>query len=150
VVTTDVVMAWRRDRRAAGFRLRALREAAGLSQLDLAAASGVTNDTICRLEMGRRSPRRESLGRLARALDIPPGELIGGEPLARFLTARETATALGVSESTIGRWIRSGGLPTTKVAGRHRIPSAALLVAGRRGRRGDEGGGGGRGGGGGE
>jgi excisionase family DNA binding protein len=145
VITTDVVMAWRRDRRAAGFRLRALREAAGLSQLALAAASGVTNDTICRLEMGRRSPRRDSLGRLAHALGVAPEELIGGGPLARFLTARETAAALGVSESTIGRWIRSGGLPTTKVAGRHRIPSAALLVAGRRGGRVGRGGGGGTG-----
>lgn len=52
-----IVRQWRRNRPAARHRLRVLRERAELSQLALATASGVTNDTISRLELGWRSPR---------------------------------------------------------------------------------------------
>ena len=74
------LMAWRRDRRGAGHRLRAVREAAGLSQLALSAASGVTNDTISRLELGRRAPQADTIERLARALGVEPVALAVGEP----------------------------------------------------------------------
>ena len=43
-----VVPIWRQDPSRAGRRLRALREAAGFSQLDLAAASGLTHEAIAR------------------------------------------------------------------------------------------------------
>ncbi len=75
-----VVRSWRRDRRATGHRLRALRERAGLSQLALSAASGVTNDTICRLELGRRSPQAATIERLARALAVEPARFVTPEP----------------------------------------------------------------------
>ena len=76
------LMAWRRDRRGAGHRLRAAREAAGLSQLALSAASGVTNDTISRLELGRRAPQAGTIERLARAIGVNPAVLAIGEPAA--------------------------------------------------------------------
>ncbi len=52
----SVVPAWRQHRRRAGKRLRTLREAAGLSQLQLAAASGLTHEAISNLETGKRTP----------------------------------------------------------------------------------------------
>ena len=50
----QVVPAWRREPRRAGKRLRALREAAGLSQLALAAATGLSHEAISRLEKGQQ------------------------------------------------------------------------------------------------
>jgi excisionase family DNA binding protein len=42
----SVVPTWRQRRRRAGTRLRAIGEAAGLNQLQLAAASGLTHEAI--------------------------------------------------------------------------------------------------------
>ena len=64
----DVVPTWRQDRQRVGQRLRQLREAAGWSQLQLAAASGLTHEAISRLEAGRNAPQGESVRRLADAL----------------------------------------------------------------------------------
>src|SRR3954454_10430682 len=49
----EVVPAWRRNRRRAGKRLRAIRETAGLNQIQLAALSGLTHEAISRLETGK-------------------------------------------------------------------------------------------------
>lgn len=75
-----VLRAWRQNRRAAGGRLRALREEAELSQLALAEASGITNDTICRIELGRRAPQAATIERLAKALNVPPHRFVTDEP----------------------------------------------------------------------
>ncbi len=75
-----VVRSWRRDRRGTGHRLRVLRERAGLTQLALSSASGVTNDTICRLELGRRAPQAATIDRLARALAVEPVRFVTAEP----------------------------------------------------------------------
>ncbi|MDQ3695981.1 MAG: helix-turn-helix domain-containing protein [Chloroflexota bacterium] len=76
----DVVRAWRQHRLASGARLRAIRDGAKLSQLALAAASGITNDTICRIELGRRSPQAATIARLAKALDVTPERFVTDEP----------------------------------------------------------------------
>ena len=56
--------------------LKALREAAFMSQRDLAAASGVSKATITALELGqRRRPQWRTLRALAKALDIHPREI---------------------------------------------------------------------------
>ena len=60
--------------------MRALRERAGLTQLALSAASGITNDSICRLELGRRSPQAATIERLAKALDVEPLRFVTDEP----------------------------------------------------------------------
>ena len=60
--------------------MRSLRLAAGLTQLDLAARSGITHEAISRLELGTRSPRAETVRRLANALDIEPSEFVGQLP----------------------------------------------------------------------
>lgn len=76
----DVVQAWRRSRLASGARLRAIRERAEMSQLALSQASGITNDTICRIELGRRAPQAATIARLAKALDVPPERFVTDEP----------------------------------------------------------------------
>ena len=73
------VDAWRRDRARAGARLRSLRVAAGLTQTELAAQSGVPHETISRLELARRSPQAETVARLADALGVAPGDLVSGD-----------------------------------------------------------------------
>jgi transcriptional regulator with XRE-family HTH domain len=73
----EMVMLWRRHRIRAGAQLRSLRLAAGMTQLDLAARSGITHEAISRLELGTRSPRSSTLHRLAAALDVEPADLVG-------------------------------------------------------------------------
>ena len=72
----DVIRAWRRNRPRAGAQLRSLRLAAGLTQLDLAAQSGITHEAISRLELGNRAPRAETIRRLASALGIDPADFV--------------------------------------------------------------------------
>jgi transcriptional regulator with XRE-family HTH domain len=51
-------------------RLRELREAAGLSQYELARRSGVSKQALSKLEKGERQPSWETVRKLARALDV--------------------------------------------------------------------------------
>jgi DNA-binding XRE family transcriptional regulator len=50
--------------------LRRIRRMRGLSQLDLAALSGVSQYTITEVETGRREPRPSTLRKLADALEV--------------------------------------------------------------------------------
>lgn len=86
--TKTIVRAWRRHRLASGQRLRALRERAELSQLALGAASGITNDTICRIELGRRAPQAATIDRLAKALGVEPERFVSDEPDVPSLAER--------------------------------------------------------------
>jgi transcriptional regulator with XRE-family HTH domain len=67
------------DLRAAfGQRLRALREKAGLSQEQLAERADLHWTYISGMERGRRNPGLNTLGRLARALNLSIEELLTG------------------------------------------------------------------------
>ena len=57
--------------------LRALRLDRALSQRDLAAASGVAQATINRLELGHRSAHPSTVRKLAKALEVEPRALYG-------------------------------------------------------------------------
>ena len=57
--------------------LRAIRHDRGLSLKRLAEIANVSKLTVIRIEAGRTSPRRETLGKLARALGVRPEELLG-------------------------------------------------------------------------
>jgi transcriptional regulator with XRE-family HTH domain len=57
-------------------RLREAREARGLSQRELAVRAGLSRVTVNRLEMGRLTPRRGTLARLAEALGLSPSDLV--------------------------------------------------------------------------
>ncbi len=65
-----------RERFAAN--LRALRQARGLSQEDLAAGCEIHRTEVSLLERGGREPRLEMLVKLARALETTPEGLLEG------------------------------------------------------------------------
>jgi transcriptional regulator with XRE-family HTH domain len=60
-----------------GKRLQRLRQAAGVSQPDLARAAGIPVGTLRNLEQGRRIPRLDTAGKLARALGVSVDALLG-------------------------------------------------------------------------
>jgi transcriptional regulator with XRE-family HTH domain len=60
-----------------GKRLQRLRQAAGVSQPALARAAGIPVGTLRNLEQGRRIPRLDTAGKLARALGVSVDALLG-------------------------------------------------------------------------
>lgn len=130
-----VVPAWRRDRRRAGMRLRALREAAGLNQLELEVVSGLTHEAISLLECGRRAPLAETVRKLARALRVEPIQFVGREEVAATgLTVAAAAARLGVPANRVRKWLAAGKLEGVKVSGQWRVPVAAVAELSRSGR----------------
>ena len=131
----EVVPAWRQDRQRAGRRLRELREAAGLSQLQLAVVSGLTHEAISILETGKRAPQVATVIRLAQALGVEPDRFVGGDqPRLTMLSAAEAAARLGVPRDRLRVWLKDGTLPGTKVSGQWRVPAIAVAELGRSGR----------------
>jgi transcriptional regulator with XRE-family HTH domain len=57
-------------------RLRALREARGMDQGDLAAKAGISRAYLWRLEAGRQDPTLATLIGLARGLKVKVGRLV--------------------------------------------------------------------------
>src|SRR6266508_2508846 len=70
--TERAAASYRRTRRALelGARIRALREARGLSQTELAKRMGTSQPAIARLEAGRVTPGLDTLDRVADALNV--------------------------------------------------------------------------------
>lgn len=62
-----------------GKRLRALREAGGKSQGDLADKAGLSRTYLNQLEAGKRDPSLSTLSRLAKALGVELEALVGAE-----------------------------------------------------------------------
>lgn len=60
-----------------GRRLRAAREAAGVSLSELARRAGVGKGSVSEVENGRRPPRLETLWALSTALGVPLSALVG-------------------------------------------------------------------------
>ena len=63
-----------------GQRLQRLRQAAGLSQPQLAEAAAVPVASLRNWEQGRRLPQLDAAARLASALGVSLDELAGNEP----------------------------------------------------------------------
>ncbi len=63
-------------RQTLGHRVRALREAAGMGQGELARAAGIGRVTVVRIEHGEQSPRYDTLVSLARALGRSVSEML--------------------------------------------------------------------------
>ncbi|MBU5423863.1 helix-turn-helix transcriptional regulator [Cellulomonas hominis] len=61
-------------------RIRALRTERGLTQAQLAAALGVTRQTVIAVEQGRYSPSLELAFQIARALGRPIDQVFAYEP----------------------------------------------------------------------
>jgi len=102
----EVVPVWRENRKRAGKRLRAIREAAGLNQIQLAAALGVDPN---------RFVARDKTG-------------------LTLMTAAEAASRLGVPAGRVQVWLRKGQVPGTKVSGEWRVPSVVIAELARSGR----------------
>jgi transcriptional regulator with XRE-family HTH domain len=59
-----------------GVNLRSARKKLGLSQEQVAERSGVHATEVSRIEAGKRDPRVTTVERLARAVEVGPGELL--------------------------------------------------------------------------
>ncbi len=57
-------------------KLRELREARGLSVRGLAREAEVSTETVYSVEHGKRQPNLRTLGKLARALQVDPRDLL--------------------------------------------------------------------------
>lgn len=64
-----------------GKNIKNARKKAGLTQKELAEASGVAKVTIQQYETGKRQPRLEQLSMLAEAMQVHMDELLGTKPL---------------------------------------------------------------------
>jgi transcriptional regulator with XRE-family HTH domain len=64
-----------------GRRIRELREERDLSGTELARRSGLTRNSVSRIELGHHMPSAATIEKLARGLDVDPGELFES-PLA--------------------------------------------------------------------
>lgn len=64
-----------------GKNIKNARKKAGLTQKELAEASGVAKVTIQQYETGKRQPRLEQLSMLAEAMKVHMDELLGTKPL---------------------------------------------------------------------
>jgi len=59
-----------------GTRLREAREHLGLTQEEVAQRSGVHATEVSRMEIGKRDPKISTLRRLAKAVEVKPGQLL--------------------------------------------------------------------------
>lgn len=62
-----------------GSRMRQCRELLGLSQVDLAAITGLAASHINHFETGRREPNIDNLRKIKQALKVPYEMLLGGQ-----------------------------------------------------------------------
>jgi len=67
-----------RQRQAFADNVRSAREKAGLTQEQLAWAAGLHQTEIARIEGGRRNPGLDTIFKVARGLEVLPGELFRG------------------------------------------------------------------------
>lgn len=66
-----------REREDIGSRLRDARKSVGMTQEQLASRSGIPQETLSRIETGRRNPRIETLRKFAEGLGWETPELLG-------------------------------------------------------------------------
>lgn len=116
-------------------RLRVLREAAGLSQEELARLAGLSLSAIYQYERGRMAPRTISLRAIARVLaerlGADPEEIIlqlleDEEPQKLAFNLKEAAEVLSLSPNSVSKLIRSGQIRAVRVGRRVIVPRAAL------------------------
>ena len=86
-------------------RLRQMRESHFLTQGELAERSGVSRQTINRLEQGEIEARMKTMRELAAALGVRPGALIGPILDDAFITFRQD---VGWTEEQLAEWLGIG------------------------------------------
>jgi transcriptional regulator with XRE-family HTH domain len=112
-----------------------LREATGLTQLELAAMSDLTHEEISMLECGKRAPTAKTVRKLARGLRVNPMRFVDSEQVAALgLPVAVAANRLGVPAQRLQTWLRQGQLEGFKVSGEWRVPVASVVNLARSGR----------------
>jgi transcriptional regulator with XRE-family HTH domain len=101
-------------------RVSVARQRAGLTQAELAEATGVTDETISRIERGRYEPAVSTLFRLAEALDVSLDYLAGEKD-------RDRSEKRPPSPSPIVRRLRTRIEALTPAAQRKLLAIAELL-----------------------
>ena len=104
-----------------GQRLRELRDKADLSLRELAKRIGVSAPFLSDIELGRRFPSAEILGKLARALKVPLEELKkydNREPIAELKRLMDSDPKLGFAFRTAVEKVKSGELTAEDIIAR--------------------------------
>lgn len=131
----DVIPRWRADRVRAGQRLRALREAAGLTQLHLSTRVGITHEALSNLERGKLAASAPTVRQLSQALGVAPVQFVDDTPIGlTLLSTVEAGQRLDVPPARVRFWMRNGVLPGVKVSGQWRVPAIAVAELARSGR----------------
>ena len=96
-----------------GQRLRELRDSADLSVRELAKRIGISSPFLSDIELGRRFPSEEVLGKLAAALKVPLEDLKQYDnrgPIADLKRLMDSDPKLGVAFRTAVEKLKSGEL----------------------------------------
>jgi transcriptional regulator with XRE-family HTH domain len=83
-------------------RLRELREAAVLTVRELSALSGVSDDTITKIENGHRKARPSTVRKLAKALGAEPRELAAPKDVVVGMKTAEIKAEAPPAKVTVG------------------------------------------------
>ena len=127
----DVIPRWRADRVRAGQRLRMVREAAGLTQLELSARAGITHEALSNLELGKRAALAPTVHQLSQALRVAPDHFVDDTPVGlTLLSTEEVGRRLDVPTARVRFWMKHGVLPGVKVSGQWRVPAIAVAELG--------------------
>ena len=104
-----------------GQRLRELRDKADLSLRELAKRTGISSPFLSDIELGRRFPSEEILGKLAAALKVPAEDLKKYDnraPIADLKRLMDSDPKLGFAFRTAVEKIKSGELTAEDIIAR--------------------------------
>jgi transcriptional regulator with XRE-family HTH domain len=104
-----------------GQRLRELRDEADLSLRELAKRTGISSPFLSDIELGRRFPSEEILGKLAAALNVPPEDLKKYDnraPIADLKRLMDSDPKLGFAFRTAVEKLKSGELTADDIIAR--------------------------------
>ncbi|MEV6752577.1 XRE family transcriptional regulator [Streptomyces sp. NPDC051214] len=107
-----------------GPRLRRIRKERGATLAGLADVTGISVSTLSRLESGRRKPSLELLLPIARAHQVPLGELVGAPPVGDPRVRAKPIVRHGRTMVPLTR--QPGGLQAYKVFEPQRSPEPDL------------------------
>lgn len=121
-----------------GARIRAAREARGMSMSELARAAGLSPGAVSRIERGEREPGSGTLAAMARALGSGPGELLGRGEAPRALAPVQAPTAVMFADQVepVDRTVLQAietiarRMPAIPPAGRRRVLGVILALLG--------------------
>lgn len=105
---------WRAQTEALGSFIRAQRRLADLSLREMATMTQVSNAYLSQIERGLHQPSVRVLGSIARALDVPPDELLAAAGLVAH--SRDTAAEPVTDADRDGHGAEEGHVCSTEQA----------------------------------